>query len=453
MTNALLTNGTLTSKCNLSKTTGDRDAYIAFLDLDPGQPEYSPPGQLSLVLLSRPNFGPPFSHPNTAGDGCQIVRAHSLAAITQSSDPIHYMECVIDLLSHYRSLHSHTLCPLIINTPGWILGTGLELLVNIIKQARPTEIIYMSQDGPRDVVETLRQAAESIPFLTLPSQSTEFTSRTAAHLRTMQYMSYFHLNPDTADLSWNSGSITSLAPWEVRYVGRNAGILGIMCLGEQPPPEMLRNTIDGTLVAIVVFDDMAAVPELENNLQNQSEHFGRSVENIESVESGLSMSIHEKIESLPIIRTPEKLPYLDPAIVTKLSPRYSHTIGLALVRGIDTKQRRLQLLSPVSAGTIGDIKDSGKLIILVSGKLDTPGWAYTEEMYKRSATSRGGFGTDTEAGGNDDNQDAQRDNKFLESDGFDDVPWTERLHGDEGRGLGAKVWRVRRDLGRTGNGD
>jgi hypothetical protein len=34
-----------------------------------------------------------------------------------------------------------------------------------------------------------------------------------------------------------------------------------------------------------------------------------------------------------------------------------------------------------------------------------------------------------------------------------DVPWVERLEGSEGRGVGAKVWRVRRDLGRSEGGD
>ena len=29
------------------------------------------------------------------------------------------------------------------------------------------------------------------------------------------------------------------------------------------------------------------------------------------------------------------------------------------------------------------------------------------------------------------------------------MPWVEKLEGSEGRGVGARVWRVRRDLGRS----
>jgi len=34
-----------------------------------------------------------------------------------------------------------------------------------------------------------------------------------------------------------------------------------------------------------------------------------------------------------------------------------------------------------------------------------------------------------------------------------EVPWVETLEGSQGRGIGARVWRVRRDLGRSEGGD
>ena len=33
------------------------------------------------------------------------------------------------------------------------------------------------------------------------------------------------------------------------------------------------------------------------------------------------------------------------------------------------------------------------------------------------------------------------------------VPWVETLQGSQGRGVGSRVWRVRRDLGRTEGGE
>jgi len=88
--------------------------------------------QLSLAHITEPNFGPPYSHP-VAGTNGRIIRAHTIAAITPSQDPDHYITCTLDLFSHYRNLLSQSPnCPLIINTPGWVLGTGLEILVRYV---------------------------------------------------------------------------------------------------------------------------------------------------------------------------------------------------------------------------------------------------------------------------------------------------------------------------------
>ena len=84
---------------------------------------------------------------------------------------------------------------------------------------------------------------------------------------------------------------------------------------------------------------------------------------------------------------------------------------------------------------INDINDQGRKIVLISGKFDTPGWAYTEGLIRKNA--------------GDDNNNEDID----EADRFPDIPWVEKLKGSQGRGGGARVWRVRRDLGRSDGGD
>ncbi|PBP20836.1 RNA processing protein [Diplocarpon rosae] len=452
----------------LSVTLENTVTGVGILDLDPGQPEYSPPGQLALVHIQNPNFGPPFSHPVAAG-GNKTVRSHSIAAVSPSSDPSLYMSCALDLFSQYRKIGSPTRdCALLINTPGWVFGTGLEILVDLIERIKPSEVIYMSQDGPPEVVETLRESAKSTVFLTLPSQVSEYTTRTAAHLRTMQAMSYFHLVPGCKDdLLWNGQSLTSTPPWQIRYSGDNPGIIGIMCYGEQPPPELLTDTINGSLVAIVVIDDMAAFPEQK---VDREEELGNDFDaNLRVLEH-----FHESrlIEEPRILRTTlENIPYFNPANSITLDPQHSHTIGLALVRGIDVARQRIHLLSPISPSVIDEVDGSGKKIVLVSGKLDTPGWAYTEEMNMKMAEEKAAKKefydaidtknndeldlNDTNVDGEDaeikvDEVDSQRQSLFVGH--FHDVPWVERLDGSKGRGVYSRVWRVRRDLGREGDG-
>lgn len=440
---------------NQSRTSGKRSTGVAILDLDPGQPEYSAQGQLSLVHLQELNLGPPFTHP-IPGSQSRVIRAHTVGATTPSLDPVLYMECALDLFTHYRSLLSTTpKCPLIINTPGWVLGTGLEILVKLITICRPTEVVYMSQDGPQEVVETLQKAAGTISVLTLPSQASEYTTRTAAHLRTMQAMSYFHLNPlNQKRLTWDGRPLTSIPPWEIKYSGEGAGILGIMCYGEQPPPSLLLEAINGSLLAVVVVDDMAAIPGWNPDAEDSTK------EGLTDPDPLHLPSNAQLLQTPSIVHTPkENIPYFNPANTISLSPRHSQCLGLALLRGVDIPRQRLQILTPICPKIIQEINEEGKSIILVSGKLDTPGWGYVEELVQRDVMEKDN--RRGKAGENEGDVEEDMDEEGVDSIknlpakgmGVQDVPWVEKLRGSQGRGIGGRVWRVRRDLGRSADGE
>jgi polynucleotide 5'-hydroxyl-kinase GRC3/NOL9 len=396
---------------------------VAILDIDPGQPEFSPPGVISHVQLEEPNLAPPFGHP-TLGTR-SMIRSHALASITPASDTEHYQECVMDLYSSYQSSHKDR--PLLVNTPGWIQGTGLGLLMDLISKIRPTEVIYMSEDGPEDTVDGLKSACTGIPFTSLPSQSSEYSSRTALHLRNMQAMSYFHMDPELSKgtaIRWDSTPLTSKPPLLLHYGGNDGGILGVMCYGYQPGPELLADSIDGTIVAIVEIEDRKA--------------FCNTTEADERLEEGSAEPHVEQPQELKSFtrQTPEQIPYI--RCGTTLSPRFSRCIGLALVRGIDIQHALFALISPVSPSEL-----AGKETVLVSGKFDVPTWAYTEDHYSRVSRRGDGQIDDRSLAGE---VDQGREEPMGE------IPWVESLHGGQKRVVGSKAWRVRRDLGRSGGG-
>ncbi|KFY41284.1 hypothetical protein V495_04980 [Pseudogymnoascus sp. VKM F-4514 (FW-929)] len=412
LVNRLLTQPPPTTKTRLlKKPTG-----VLLLDLDPGQPEYSPPGQLSLVHLLKPNFGPPYTHPDADSGGCTVIRAHSVCAISPSADSDHYMACVSDLLNHYRHyISSHAECPLVINTPGWILGTGLELLLELIKKAKPTVVIYMSTEGPVDVVKSLREEARKTPVIELPSQISEYTTRTAAQLRIMQTMSYFHLNRQDTVSPWNWSPLTSMRPWIVNYSGAASGILGVMCIGEQPAPRFLHDAINGSVVAVVVVDDEFAMHGQE-----------------ERTDTGDVLSSDANTVN-------EHVPYLEPGPNGYPDPKHSHSIGFALVRGIDTTSNCLQLLTAIPHKVIREIAISEKSIVLVSGKLETPGWAYTEELHQQAVMALNR--RKKELGQVDDDDSDEKEPEVDEdyTEEFERAPWVERLEGHAGRGAGERL--------------
>ncbi|PTB77497.1 hypothetical protein M440DRAFT_1400415 [Trichoderma longibrachiatum ATCC 18648] len=453
----MLANRLLTSEPAATTRTGTHG--VAVLDLDPGQPEYAPCGTLSLVHVTRPNLSAAFTHPNLDDDTYKVIRCHALASMTPASAPEHYLECVLDLLDSYRRLLRN--CHLLINTPGWILGTGQDLLVDIISRVSPPEVIYMSEDGPADVVEVLRGATKR-SFTTLPSQPSEFASRTAAHLRAMQAMSYFHLQSERKASgglrsSWNSSPLSSIPPLQVQYSGPGRGILGILPYDYQTPPELLSEAINGMVLAAVDVEGSKAFRTLVNTAASPDEDEYSAVEGM-------------------ISRTAEGLPYVPNPNDIALDPRFSRTIGLVLIRGIDTTTKTLQILTPIPLQTIEQIRSQGRRIVLVHGKFDAPTWAYTEDLYQRSQQGDAGAGRALGIAGEDandeeDDDDDDEDEVVVasneeeaaaeETDAPLDpsagsstaLPWVEVLRGSQKRPVGSRVWRVRRDLGRNFGGD
>ncbi|KAF4978980.1 hypothetical protein FZEAL_4735 [Fusarium zealandicum] len=432
------------------RASGQAAISVAVLDLDPGQPEYAPAGTLSLVVVSKPNLGTPFTHPGSSISAFKIMRCHSMASVTPASDPDLYLSCATDLLDTYRKNLAEL--PLIINTPGWILGTGLDLLSELIERSKPEDVLYMSEEGPSETVDVLRAATKTV-FTELPSQQSEFTSRTAAHLRAMQTMSYFHLQetrPKPQEPSepalrskWNSSPLSSKTPLLVQYSSPTRGILGFLSYDYQCSPELLADTVNGLVLAAVEVEDFKALSGFTQDLVSATS--SGTVEVDVGSKEGLARLISTSPEGLPFIPN-----YNDSA----LDPRYSRTIGLVLLRGIDAKSKTLQLITPIPLEEFKSVRSQGRHIILLHGKFDAPSWAYTEDLYERAGTEEGNDGVlevtdeDTE----DDDSDAEPEETEKVRD-LTEVPWVEVLRGSERRPVGSRVWRVRRDLGRTNAGD
>lgn len=444
-----------------SSTRASKLGRVAVLDLDPGQPEYCLPGQIALVCLEAPVLGPSFCH-NAFGSGFKVLRSHTLASVTPSSDPELYVEAAEDLIIHYRNRLAS--CPVIINTPGWIQGTGLDLLGSLIGAMRPSEVVYMSTTGPSEAVEYLEAACTTLSFTMLPSQPAQYGARTAAQLRAMHAMAYFHAVPDTLQPhvkpQWNPKPLTTDPPWLVSYGGpvQDRGIYGIMCYDYQAPLDLLSDTINGSVLAIVEVESPLAFRHTKDTALDMAETSASqamdenmAIDTSDDGPNSLMQRLEQEEERL-IRTTPEGLPIIGSLAGTTLDPRYSQTIGLALVRGVDAKNNTIHLSTPIGVEMIQDIVSRGNHVVLVSGKFDSPSWAYTEDLYYQDTVK------DEEVTGQDDAMDIESDGgqnwtgrESAAPGGFGSTPWIQVLHGDQKRSVGSKVWRVRRDLGRPAN--
>lgn len=392
----------------LSPAPETENGYIntdgcAFLDLDPGQPEFAPMGQVYLAHLRAPFFGPPFTHPSLddSRDG-QILRAHHIGATSPKEDPDHYALATMDLMEQYRSLLTrYPQCPLIVNYPGWIFGQGLEVATWLIKSLGLSDVVYMSEKGPVEVVEPLNMAANEarIPMTILPSQPTDFVSRSSAQLRSMQIQSYFHLSHPSGLTNplWSDAPLSRTRPITVDYAGEKQGILGIMVLGSHISPAMLREVLEGAIVGVVAVESPnaimgAATGSTDEPVDDDNEGDIDEDEDVEmgsgeqQVDGAASGSIADGI-----LRTPEEdLPYLCVGAGTSvpLNPSASNCLGLALIRSVDVKSRKLELSTPIPSSRLHDAIEQGHELVLVRGQLDNPNWAVSEEYYAARAAER-----------------------------------------------------------------
>ncbi|PYI19887.1 hypothetical protein BO99DRAFT_359282, partial [Aspergillus violaceofuscus CBS 115571] len=391
---------------------------VAFLDLDPGQPEFSPMGQVYLAHLRSPVFGPPFAHPSLDDSrNGTIIRAHHIGASSPKEDPDHYVLAAKDLMDRYRSLlASYPQCPLIINYPGWIFGLGLEVATYLVSSLGLSDVVYMSEKGPAEVIEPLGQAAAQakVPLTILPSQPTDFVSRSSAQLRSMQMQSYFHkTHPSDMDHPlWLEQPLSRAQPFQVHYSGPNQDIQGVMVMGSQIHPDLLSDVLDGSLVAVVAVESPNALlggnstPEFTTTTTTSNITADAS-----DAASDISMADddndHNNNNSRPAkdanpattttlasnitLTSHESLPYLfaGSGSSSPLDPRKSHSLGLALVRSIDPASHTIDLVTPIPRAQIEKARQQGHSLVLVRGLLDNPNWAISEDYYAaRSAQKR-----------------------------------------------------------------
>ncbi|TEB24439.1 hypothetical protein FA13DRAFT_1669430 [Coprinellus micaceus] len=225
-----------TGKSTFSRTLLNKllETYerVAFLECDLGQSEFTPGGMVALNLISRPIFGPPFTHPTLP------VAAHYIGSSTPRSSPSHYLEAIQALLQVYR-LEIQTpsderlaqeggpgmdsaqkiqhIIPLIVNTMGWSKGLGSDLNQKIEEWATPTDVFTFDpveeMSGPSQPLAIRRQHRQSFgafnggsmdgdtgngafqtysldaPILSEGGLSSQYT---AADHRTLTLLSYFH---------------------------------------------------------------------------------------------------------------------------------------------------------------------------------------------------------------------------------------------------------------------
>ena len=302
-----------------------RRGSVNYLETDPGQPSFTPPGLVALSHITGPILSPSFTRTGSK----EVVRCHHFGNISPRDSPRYYVDCIRNLLSQ-----DITDSPLIINTPGWTKGTGLELLTSLIEIAMPDFVIILSVPGNDTLARALHPVAQETKSHMLIVEPVEpirpIVQLTAADLRTLSLMTYFHL---IGEDKWDFDThLTAWKPWILKYSGPpdERGVFAVAIQGEELLLEDIILAINGTIVAI--------------NL-------------VHAIDGDLQL-------------TPEGLPVLCRRETPSIDPRDGRCVGYAVIRGIDSAKGELMLLSPWGPSDIQE----GERILLERGRVNLPVW-------------------------------------------------------------------------------
>ncbi|XP_065876770.1 polynucleotide 5'-hydroxyl-kinase NOL9 [Euphorbia lathyris] len=119
---------------------------VGYLDTDVGQPEFTTPGFVSLTLVDK--LTPDLTIP------CLKTpeRCFFFGDISSKRDPKTYLKYISTLYDYYQKYctfgnsesPAKTDLPLLVNTPGWVKGVGYDILVDMVRHIAPTHVVKIN---------------------------------------------------------------------------------------------------------------------------------------------------------------------------------------------------------------------------------------------------------------------------------------------------------------------
>ncbi|KAK9462107.1 uncharacterized protein V1516DRAFT_673763 [Lipomyces oligophaga] len=230
-----------------------------YLDLDPGQPEFGPPGLLHLLIPSRSQpFGPPIT--NVIAN-CILNSVH--VGTTTPRDIDNYSSCISYLVDRFLELERERSkpTPLLVNTCGWVKSGAQNSFSSVLENVKPDFIIQLknSEEESSTDLDTLisRYISQNsnTKLIIEGAPSTKARERmTAADARIARILAYFHLDGTGKHFDFTR-HFTAMRPVSVAL--GPGGISAISCfeLESSVTVEKLLDIIDGTVIALEEFEE------------------------------------------------------------------------------------------------------------------------------------------------------------------------------------------------------
>lgn len=159
---------------------------VAVLDADCGQPEFSPPGLLTLTLASEPLWKQP--HHNLARNAQEQKKGHDtkvgffFGSNTSQTDPERYITTIQALLDSYHEILDNgddSVVPLVVNLDGWVKGLGLQVLQAVLAMVQPNHVVSILGDLKSRIFDLTDKIPDGTALHTAHSYNSEIAAAIA----------------------------------------------------------------------------------------------------------------------------------------------------------------------------------------------------------------------------------------------------------------------------------
>uniref|UniRef100_G3S2H1 Polynucleotide 5'-hydroxyl-kinase NOL9 n=1 Tax=Gorilla gorilla gorilla TaxID=9595 RepID=G3S2H1_GORGO len=133
---------------------------VDYLECDLGQTEFTPPGCISLLNITEPVLGAPFTHLRTP---------QKMVYYGKPSCKNNY-ENYIDIVKYVFSAYKRE-SPLVVNTMGWVSDQGLLLLIDLIRLLSPSHVVQFRSDHSKYMPDLTPQYVDDMDGLYTKSKT------------------------------------------------------------------------------------------------------------------------------------------------------------------------------------------------------------------------------------------------------------------------------------------
>ncbi|KAK6099398.1 Polynucleotide 5'-hydroxyl-kinase grc3 [Batrachochytrium dendrobatidis] len=313
----------------------ERHSEVAYMDCDPGQPGCTPNGMVSLHVINSPLLGPAFT---TQRDS---YRSFFIGSTAPKDDPDFFSACVLELVNVWQT--ELIKMPLIVNTNGWIKGTGYDLLAHFLRYLLPTDIVHLSLASQADSTTEIdfksifpvQHSFDIWKIKPAPSDALSKIKLNASDQRVLTTISYFmrhatlFKNQNTqieVKYKWDLDTpLTSRIPYSVPW-----NHVRIKFFSEDISFSQALYALNGTVVGLLV---------------DQTKYQTTLTEQCTSNETYLQIVPTQSL----------------------LHPHNHHCIGLGIIRSIDPRQKQFYIVSPLPLHHLNKVN-----LIVRSAGLDLP---------------------------------------------------------------------------------